>query len=85
MGTIMSTEFKTFRDVNTGQVAKYPARYADIFSNLEEVDPDTAACIDCLVKLEPEDEVYPPDLVDDEGEPFTAFSSEDATFDDKED
>jgi hypothetical protein len=74
----MSDEFRTFRDVVTGKVAKYPARYADIFSTLEEVDSDTAECIECLVKLEPDNELYPNDLVDDdEGDTFTPFVEDD--------
>lgn len=65
----MSTEFKWFRDINTGKSAKYPASFGERFATLEEIDSGEAGCLDCLVVSEPDTDVYPEDLVfDDETE-----------------
>lgn len=62
----MSNEFKTFRDTETGKTAKYPARFADLFPSLVEIDPSDAGCLDCLVVSEPDTDVPLDDFVPDE-------------------
>lgn len=52
----MSDDFKTFRDTETGKTAQYPARFAERFPTLEEIDPSEAGCLDCLVTSEPDTE-----------------------------
>lgn len=64
----MTSEMVWFRDVNTGRIAKYPARFSGIFSTLEQIDEDDAACVDCLVSSEPDTEVFPFDFIEDEAE-----------------
>jgi len=59
----MSNDTKWFRDVNTGKVAEYPARFANRFSTLVEIDPSDAACFECFVTSEPETDIYPLDLL----------------------
>jgi hypothetical protein len=52
MGVIM----KWFRDVNTGKVGKYPARFGARFANLEEISEDESSCADCMISSAPEDD-----------------------------
>lgn len=37
----------TYRDKNTGLIAIYPARVAEKFPSLEEIDPETHECVGC--------------------------------------
>ena len=65
----MTDEFVTFRDVETGKTAQYPARFAKRFATLEEIDPSEAGCKDCMVTSVPDTD---PDLFvewDDEVDP----------------
>lgn len=66
---------KWFRDVNTGKVAKYPARFGERFTTLVPVHEDEAACRDCMVQSAPAPE---PD-----GDNDPEVTHDDETWDDE--
>lgn len=58
----MSTEFKLFRNSETGKEGLYPAHFASE-PGFTEIDPDTGACLDCQYQEEgPVDEATPADV-----------------------
>lgn len=55
------TEWKWFRNPETGKIGKYPARFASRPS-FEEIDSKDASCVGCTVK--PKDKAEPKPVTD---------------------
>lgn len=81
----MAHEFKYLRNKLTGLSGEYPADFLDLFPDFEEVDPNEAYCVDCVVTLDGDDEeetVSPKSAID---RYFEDKADDSLDFDDEQD